>query len=282
MPTYRHLPTAVLVLGSLCLLPGNARAAQSYDSCAGFIDSLPATISTQGVWCLRKDLATSMASGDAINITTNNVTIDCNDFKVGGLAAGDASTTNGIRAYVRQNITVRHCNVRGFYYGIRLSGGGHLVEDNRLDNNLLVGIYARGDNNRVRRNAVYDTGGSPGSDVSYGILADADVIDNTVAGVFATDTDIYTRGIFLGGGGTEARGNQVRGLVVAGSGLARGIHAATSGITIADNRISAMTATAGDGIQGVGSNTFCIGNTVVHFSTAYDGCEASVDNLSLP
>ena len=149
MSIFRHLFAAALVLGSLCLLPGNARAAQSYDNCAGFIDSLPATISTQGVWCLRKDLATSMTSGNAINITTNNVTIDCNDFKIGGLGAGNASTTSGIYANNRQNVTVRHCNVRGFHYGIIFNGGaGHLVEDNRLDNSLYRGIYVSGDNNR--------------------------------------------------------------------------------------------------------------------------------------
>src|SRR5690606_3370431 len=108
--------------------------------------------STQGTWCLRKNLATNITSGAAIAIATNNVTIDCNDFKIGGLAAGDGSSARGIQGHGRQNATVRHCNVRGFYYGIYISGGaGHLVEDNRLDNNLYFGIYLlNGTNNLVQ------------------------------------------------------------------------------------------------------------------------------------
>src|SRR5690606_20448934 len=108
---------------------------------------------------------TAITSGNAIHIAANNVTIDCNDFKIGGLAAGNASNANGIYAPAKQSATVRHCNVRGFRTGISFldtgthTGGGHLVEDNRLDNNLEYGIYVGGENSLVRRNRVYDTGG---------------------------------------------------------------------------------------------------------------------------
>ncbi|HEY0661599.1 MAG TPA: hypothetical protein VGD21_09825, partial [Lysobacter sp.] len=79
-----HRPAGIAVLAILLagpVAPAPAQAAQSYDNCTGFIDSLPATITTQGTWCLRKDLSTAMSSGNAITIATNNVTIDCNDFK---------------------------------------------------------------------------------------------------------------------------------------------------------------------------------------------------------
>ena len=72
----------------LAVYASPALAAESYDNCTGYIESLPASISTQGTWCLRKDLATGMASGNAIEVKANNVVIDCNDFKIGGLAAG--------------------------------------------------------------------------------------------------------------------------------------------------------------------------------------------------
>ena len=134
----------------------------------------------------------------------------------------------------------------------------------------------------MRRNAIYDTGGSPGYDASIGISAYADVIDNTVAGVFSIGTTTFPSGILLFGNGSEARGNQVRGLVVAGSGYASGIYAVSSGITIADNRVSAVAGTAGSGIAGNSFDTLCTGNTVVHFANAYGSCDASVDNLSLP
>src|SRR5690348_2627551 len=55
---------AILVLASLGpALPLPARAAQSYDNCTGFIDSVPATVSTQGTWCLRHDANTAITSG---------------------------------------------------------------------------------------------------------------------------------------------------------------------------------------------------------------------------
>ena len=280
---FRHPSATLLLLAGLLATPAAVRAAEGYDNCTGFIDALPATLTTQGVWCLRGDLSTAITSGEAIAIATNNVTIDCNDFKIGGLAAGDSSAARGIYAVNRQNATVRHCAIRGFYYGIHLDGGaGHLVEDNRLDNNLYTGIWVTGANNRVQRNRIYDTGGSPDSCCSYGMVVHADVIDNTVAGVFGTTANAYPSGIFVNGSGSEARGNQVRELAVAGAGTAYGIYGAGTGVTLADNRVSAADTTPGGGINGGGVNTFCTGNTVVNFATAYASCDASAGNLTLP
>ena len=75
-----------------------ASAAESYDNCAGFITSLPAVISSQGTWCMKQDLATAVTSGFVITVATNNVTIDCNNFKLGGLAAGAGTQASGIFA----------------------------------------------------------------------------------------------------------------------------------------------------------------------------------------
>ena len=287
MHRIRLLPVLPILLAGLTIAPASVRAAESYDNCTGFIDSLPTTISQQGVWCLRGNLSTAITSGNAITIATNNVTIDCNDFKIGGLAAGDSSNAKGIYADNRQNTTVRHCAIRGFYSGIFVNeGAGHLVEDNRLDNNLGFSIIVESDNSRVRRNAIYDTGGRPGSCCSYGIFADADVIDNTVAGVFATATDTFPNGIYVFSNsevrGNLVRGNQVRGLAVAGAGSAIGIQASNSGVRLAGNHVTASTATAGVGIAGSGSNTFCIDNSVVNFATAYSSCEHSFGNLPAP
>src|SRR5690606_20562969 len=141
-------------------------------------------------------------------IATNNVTIDCNDFKIGGLGAGDASNANGIYAESKQNATIRHCNVRGFYQGIHLAGGaGHLVEDNRLDNNLFTGIEVMGYNSLVQRNRVYDTGGRTGFGNAYGIFADGDLIDNTVSGLFTDDSSGELQGITAMSSGAQIRDN---------------------------------------------------------------------------
>src|SRR5690606_27240382 len=64
MSRLHRVLAAATALGNLCFLPGTVHAAQSYDSCTGFIESVPTTITTQGVWCFRKDLSTSVTSGN--------------------------------------------------------------------------------------------------------------------------------------------------------------------------------------------------------------------------
>ena len=233
MLTVRHLLAATLAAGALSLVPGAAKAAQSYDNCTGFIETLPATITTQGTWCLHKNLSTSITSGNAITIAANNVTLDCNDFKVGGLGGGSESKTNGIYADDRANVTVRQCTVRGFYRGVVLNKGfGHLIEDNRVDNSLYIGIvsagsYATGDTvSVIRNNQVLDTGG--GLTTALGISATDYLIENNlVHGVFATGSSPHTIGISLSKRGI-VRGNQVRIANALSSGNAVGIDAAAA------------------------------------------------------
>ena len=276
-----RLLAALALLAGLAAVPGSAMAGKSYDNCTDFIDSLPTTISTQGTWCLRKNLATNITSGAAITIATNNVTIDCNDFKIGGLAAGNTSRTVGIQADDRQNITVRHCNVRGFLYGIYLYGGaGHLVENNRLDNSLFTGILVFGDNNRVRRNAVYDTGGQPGTRNSWGIHADAHVIENTVSGVFADHATPYVWGIRVGGSGNVARNNHVSRLQSGSS--AYGIQTMGLGTMIEGNHVVAPAGSGGRGLYGNSvDETSCRNNVVAGFAIAIHNCLDAGRNISL-
>lgn len=241
----KHL-FALLLCSVGVFVSQGARAAESYDNCTGYIDAVPATISTQGTWCLRKDLGTSISGGNAITINTNNVTINCNDFKLGGLGAGAGTFAIGIAAQERLNITVRRCNVRGFWRGVYLqgaSGGGHLVEDNRLDGNTTTGIFVEGDGSTVRRNLVADTGAAdPGNgEMIVGIytLGSADLLDNAVSGVVAlAGSNGWVSGIsaFNNGGGS-INGNRVRGLVKDGTGLAFGIQTGAGDlrVTLRDN-----------------------------------------------
>lgn len=232
-----RLFSITLLLGGCLLAAGPAEAAESYDNCTNFIDSLPATISTQGVWCLRKNLSTGITSGKAITIAKNNVTIDCNDFKVGGLAAGNSSSTTGIIATGQQNLTVKNCGVRGFRIGIGVSGGaGHVIENNRLDYNLTTGISVASDvsNTVIRNNRVYDTGGSQSSSEITAIRVvggDAiDVQDNIIAGVVGTPglkrrvTGILRWNLSSTPGSASSRitGNSVSSLLATGGGRAVG------------------------------------------------------------
>ena len=206
----RIAAAAALVLA--CLASPRIARAETFHTCAGFVDSLPATITTQGVWCLRGDLSTSMSSGTAVTIAANNVTLDCNGYRIGGLAAG-VSAAIGVSAVDRVNVTVRNCNIRGFGDGIVLyNGSGHRVADNRIERSGLGGIWIEGDvNNIVERNVVTDTGGLS-SPANTAIEAMGHIVDNTVVGVRVYMEDGDATGIVAYGEGSVDRGNTVSGL----------------------------------------------------------------------
>jgi hypothetical protein len=256
--------------------------AESWNTCAGFIEALPAVITTQGTWCLSRDLSTSATSGSAIAIEANNVTIDCNGFKLGGLAAGPETTASGIRATDRLNVTVRNCNIRGFRTGVSIVGydsAGHLIEDNRFDGNLHSGIAAAGDAVIVRRNHVVDTGGNPGSNFATGIsvYGSADVIDNAVHGVTpGLYSDAWSvMGIYVSGAPTLVQGNRVRGLAQ-GTGITSTAISAgypSGRVRIIGNQLFGTGAVGTAGIRchpdGGGSIT---GNYVADFATDNVNC----------
>ena len=275
----RQLLAAFVLLAGFSMIPAHA---ETFHTCGTIINSIPAVISSQGVYCLSHDVSTAITSGNAINVTVNNVTIDCNGYKIGGLAAGSSSLTIGINAdATRQNITIRNCGIRGFYEGIDLKGGaGHLVEDNRLDNNLYVGIEVDGDNNRVRRNAVYDTGGYA-SGASFGIIASADVVGNIVSGVMPVAANTNSLGIGLSGA-NQASDNVISGVVPSGSGLAYGISTGSYGAVLRDNTIIADSTTNGVGINGNGvvGEEICSGNVIHKFSTPIFSCSDAGGNFS--
>jgi len=275
---------ALLSLLALLACANMAHAAQSYDNCSGFIDSLPSTISTQGVWCLRKDLATSITGGAAITIAANNVTVDCNDFKLGGLSAGTNSGASGIGSN-QQNVTVRHCAIRGFYDGINLSAIGGLVEDNRLDNNLHAGIYmSGGEHNLVRRNRIYDTGGFTGtaSTPAFGIYASADILDNTVVYVFSNGAADSTGIYLLYAGGHEVGGNLVADINSTFNGSV-GIAVGANNVTVTGNSIfmGSSPSLSDTGISGHGAtDTFCKDNIIGNFEIPMANCQDAGGNAS--
>lgn len=153
----RSIITAVVVLSQF----NNAQAETT--NCTA-ITYVPYEISSQGVYCLTGNLSSPMTSGYLIKISTNNVTIDLNGYKMGGLAAGYATQAVGIESFGRKNITIRNGIIRGFQYGISLEdttyyeNGGHLVEDILADSNTTVGIRVDGPSTTVRNNRVIATG----------------------------------------------------------------------------------------------------------------------------
>jgi len=291
-PSFRAASAILLLAGLLlaALLPAARPAqAETFHTCTGFIDSLPATISTQGTWCMRADLGTAMATGAAITIAANNVTIDCNEFKLGGLAAGDGTLAVGIRAQNRQNARIRHCNVRGFLRGTELTGSGHAVQDSRFYNNTARGIHIAGDGLFVRGNQVNDTGGSTQAaypdavGIYVGFSNAGKVVDNVVNGVYGAEAgDGLAYGVlaFLSSG--DVAGNTVTLLRPGGAGHARGIssqHGPTN-LVIRDNVVG-----MGTGQPIVGTGVYCNGatardNAVGGMTTGYEGCASAGGNFT--
>lgn len=268
---------AVVLAGSLSLVaPPCAHAAESFDGCKGYITTLPATVSAPGTWCLKQNLATRASTGAAITITANDVTLDCNDFVLDDSAAGTATKASAVRAVNTSNLTIRHCSIRGFWYGTYVSGsnGGHLIEDNHFDGNTYTGIMAQGDGSVIRRNVILDTGGSSVSSGASAINAtySMDILDNTVSGVFATSGDTYgiRTGLNLSG---SVSGNRVRNVVPSASARARGITNFSSGrMTLSDNTISGDGNAASIGLTCSTSGGRAKNNVIAGFAVALSGC----------
>jgi len=284
MTPNRLLALALVLVAAALAAP--ARAAQPYDSCTGYIESLPASITTQCTWCLRGHLYTSQASGAAISVLTDNVTIDCNHFRLSGYGAGVATDAIGITAGAsRLNATIRRCRVQGFKYGTAMYGAGHLIEDNRFDGNRYAGIFAAGEYPVIRGNAVMATGGRPNEPAAFGIHANAvaaRISGNTVHGVAPTPNDLgerFPRGIFATG---VIEDNHVAGLHRGGNGHAWGI-IGTGRSVIRRNTLVQATATVGIGILGSGAFAVCRDNDIINYQSgvATDSCEPVGNNLFL-
>jgi hypothetical protein len=214
------------------------------------IPYVPYTITQQGVYCLKFHLPTAISSGNAITVNANNVVIDMNGYKLGGLAAGAGTSATGIYAYQRTNITIRNGSVRGFRKGIDLdddapytSSLGHRVEDIRADGNTQDGIVVNGAGSVVRNNQIVSTGGSTLVATVHGIVArgaGVEVVNNTVSEII-TETDDFGAAISV---------NDVPGAVIENNRVANadlpdgntvGIYINSSqGVSVVDNRVSSF------------------------------------------
>src|SRR5439155_26293855 len=94
----RSWAIAGLALAALAGGVSSASAAGSYDNCVGYIDAVPIVISTPGTWCLRHDVVTNATGIRAIDIETNNLTIDWNGLGLSNLPAGSGTLIAAVSA----------------------------------------------------------------------------------------------------------------------------------------------------------------------------------------
>ena len=122
------------------------------------ISSLPVTIDTPGSYYFTQDLEFSAATGHAIEITADHVTLDLNGFR---LSSTDAVTGNGVHS-TKSFGTIKNGNIvgkttvsnigttwdvdaKGFSFGIRvLVGRSNRVDGLTVSGCRLMGIEAGG------------------------------------------------------------------------------------------------------------------------------------------
>jgi hypothetical protein len=241
------------------------------------ITSVPYSIDTAGVYCFTGNLNTSMTSGIVIAIQADNVVLDLNGWKLDGLGAGNATSTLGIWASERKNITIRNGTIRGFLVGISLTDNApftasesHLIEGIRADKNTYLGMEVKGRGNMVRDNRVVDTGGSISNTIATGMeLAGigVHVLNNAINSTTATGDEPGTGMWFGDVDGAVIEGNRIDDVRSADD-VGRGIVIGSStGVLTIGNRIT----NADYGIMYLGSTGKYRDNMTSEVTTSYIG-----------
>ena len=161
------------------------------------ISSVPFTISAPGTYILTTGLTYSAASGAAIVVNANNVTINLNGHYIICSASGTISAT-GIFASNKLNIRVLNGEILKFFHGVGFdftSGTnnniGHVVDSVGFWNNTY-GVWFHQTQASVVRNCIFN-GGTAGIDFFAGTGNRA--VGNVATGVgfafFSDGTDYF-------------------------------------------------------------------------------------------
>jgi len=146
------------------------------------IDKLPYTINEPGNYKLEKSLHSDR---NGIEINASNVTINLNHNMITG-STGGGNTGFGIFSFGQSNITVKNGLIRGFQYGIYLSGlsdfaesssalvgRNHLVDGMNIRFSTFRGIRVEGENSVISNNMISDIGGDTTIDNAYSMGIEA-------------------------------------------------------------------------------------------------------------
>jgi hypothetical protein len=275
----------------LVVLAARAPGARAETTQCTVIGAVPTTISSPGVYCLKSNFTTNLASGSAINVDANNVTLDLNGYKLGNLAAGTGTSAYAISSS-RQNVTVRNGTIRGYFAGVfMVGGGGHLVEDVRLDGNTFKGLDLGGPGNIIRRNQIVNTGGSTyfANSAAYGIYShgeDVRILDNEITGTTAAGASAVSIAIYVSSAGSVVSGNRISGTAAQAGGAARGITWLLGNGVVIDNQIVGVSGAAASQLYAVMINTglkvLCAGNRSVDFTQVMSQCQDGGGNVNAP
>jgi hypothetical protein len=239
---WRLLLCAALVAASFISAP---RSALAQSNCDQFIYSVPTVIYSPGLYCLANDISTSLTSGAAVQINSDDVTLDLNRHTLDGLPAGKGTGATGIFGDQR-SMVVRNGTVRGFSNGMVLGNTGlptsainNVVENVLAERNINLAISVSGPFAIVRDNRVTDTGGNTGFNQAIGIVTHgpaARVLNNDVNHTFVSGGTGF--GILFANGAVQnfAVNNRITGADVGisfsgGAGAGKYRDNLTSGVT---------------------------------------------------
>lgn len=180
------------------------------------INALPYTISTPGTYCLGGPLSTNTTGVSAIQINTNNVTVDCNDQQI--TYTGGATTTSGIRANARTDIEIRNCRLVNFFRAINIMTANRRiwVHDNQITGARSAGIAVTGKENVVENNVVAEIPGNDGILMDVPLDSSALVRGNIVRTLNGAGTTLIGINI-TGEGRAILRDNVVRDVGIVGT-----------------------------------------------------------------
>lgn len=129
------------------------------------ITRVPFTITSPGRYCLSKHIKTTMVTGKAITIESDNVVLDMNGFTLEGVLDENTEAI-GIYALHRNNLTIKNGSISGFNTAIFLDAessdlpiipcDNNIIEQIRAVGNLNYGIRTAGDGNIVRNNVIQE------------------------------------------------------------------------------------------------------------------------------
>jgi len=259
------------------------------------IESLPATISQPGKYCLAGDFTVNSASVRAVTIAADNVTLDCEGHSLRNLATSDAGTSEAIYAYGRNTVTVKNCRILGgFTNGISFLQNNAAsnknyyitIEGNQIAGPYNYGIRAYGSAIEIRNNRIYDIGGQLNS-AAFGIrlggsnLANSFkfhlVHDNVIAGTNSPYNNAY--GVYSDGSVAGLfRMNNVTG-TTAGNQSYRSYAFRVIGTvnTVNDNHVVGSPLANDIGISASSTTTQCFDNNI-RSPLPTTGCDASFGN----
>lgn len=156
------------------------------------ITAVPYVIADSGRYCLDRSLETNLASGAAISIEAEDVTLDLMGFTLRGPGFGTAA---GVASAAGNNVVVRNGSVAGFARGVSLTSSvarGYVIERIEASDHSEAGIWVAGAGSLVRSNRVAGVEAPTGSNgFAYGIAARgtaARILENEVMDVVGDGT----------------------------------------------------------------------------------------------